>query len=112
MTARVDVPRRVLDQPQKNHEEPAAKHSGFQTAHGSELVRDAVVLEPRQTIYPSGGRPRRDLQVALFTPAQLDYKDRQIQKEQWSEEEQYKWHKDKVGQVLQSPRQRRFAECS
>ena len=53
-----------------------------------------------------------DLQIALFAPAQLDEKDRQIEKNQRREEQQNKRNKNEVQQISDSPSQWCFSERS
>ena len=112
MTARVDVSRRVLHQPQESHERPAPEQTWFQTPHRGELVRDVVVFQPRQLIHMFSRRTWRDLRVALLAPSQLDKKIWKIKKNQGTQYQQQDRHKNQVQEFAYSPCQWSFTERS
>src|SRR5690348_4985239 len=110
MTTRVDVSRRVFNQPKQRHERPTPEESRFQTAHRSKLVRDAVIFQSRKPVHILGRWSRREFQVALLTTTQLNREDRQVKQKQRTQHKEQHRHKDEIDEVFDPPTERLFPE--
>ena len=77
-SAIVDVPSRVVDHPEEEREDPAAKQSRLDAAHSAELVGDVMVFEVRELSSMPRIDAGRDLGIGRLAAPQLKQEKRKI----------------------------------